>query len=91
MLGNVLGTSLWCEEIQAWQPSWVSCLKTFPALWPWSVAVEGTGWPGNFLKKTAQGNIGIVCSQVTGILPPAEVAACTPLGAVSKAIWPSHS
>lgn len=53
-------------------------------------AVEGTGWPGNFLKEIAQGNIGIVCSQLTGILPPAEVAACTPLIAVSKGIQPPH-
>lgn len=35
--------------------------------------VEGTGWPGTFLKEITQDNIGIVSSQVTGILSPAKV------------------
>lgn len=51
----------------------------------------GDRLPGNFLKEIAQGNIGIVCSQVTGILPPAEASsACAPLVAVSKVIQLSH-
>lgn len=51
---------------------------------------QGDRLARELLRKIAQGNIGIVCSQVTGILSPVEVAACTPLGAVSKAIWLSH-